>query len=260
MNSKRFKADTSYDSERSHGWEGMGEKERSGYQAKASQDYRAEHRTKYKSNDQGSSKEQQRGSKDRRGTDKNTQLASDESGYTPKQTNRSSSSSTTNKQNQREQNNKPKTSEAKASSSIHDASSSHSYSRPDSNRGNNFQVVVPNRTGSKLVVKRIQVSEVTVPTAPPKIILKRKEIQISPPITKLPANLEPPAQVKEVEANQPAELEDFEMINESQDLPAVGDETSMVGDETTNTTHTIDQCNRTPDSEEANRRTHGGRG
>ena len=74
-------------------------------------------------------------------------------------------------------------------------------------------------------MKRIPVSDVTVPTAPPKIILKRKEIQISPQVNKLPANLGPPAKVKEVEANRPNEIEDFEMINESQDLPAVGDET-----------------------------------
>ena len=182
---------------------------------------------KDKSSDPMFFRDRPRSSEGRRGTDKSTRPASYKADHTSRQANKSSSGSSANKRDQQDYNDKSKKSETRTSSCIHDASGSNSYSKSDSNRKNHFKVVEPSKTGSKLVVKRIPVSEVTVPAAPPKIILKRKEIHISPPITKLPATLESPANVKEVEANRPAEIEDFEMINKSQDLPAVGDETSI---------------------------------
>ena len=65
MNAKIFKSDTSHNSELSHGWEGIGEMERSGYQSKHSQEYRAEHRAKDKSTDQVTHNGQHGGSGDR---------------------------------------------------------------------------------------------------------------------------------------------------------------------------------------------------
>ena len=48
MNAKRFKVDTSNNSERSHGCEGMGEKERSWYQPKQSQGYQSGYKARDK--------------------------------------------------------------------------------------------------------------------------------------------------------------------------------------------------------------------
>ena len=73
-----------------------------------------------------------------------------------------------------------------------------------------------------MTISKILASVSTVPTAPPKIILKRKEIQVSP----APAITESPISVPKFPNAQPTETEDFDMINESQDLPAIGDETS----------------------------------
>ena len=89
LNAKRFKADTSSNSERSHGWEGMGEKERSGYQPKYDQGYQAEHQARNNPNRPTIYKNQRQ-----RETDKGHQTAS----HQLKQTNKSSNSNGSSKQ------------------------------------------------------------------------------------------------------------------------------------------------------------------
>ena len=77
-------------------------------------------------------------------------------------------------------------------------------------------------------------------------------------MSKSPKNLEPPTHIQKRQTTQPCELEDFEMINESQDLPAVGDKTSI--NSPASQKPPASSINAAPDSKGANWRTHGGRG
>ena len=201
---KRFKADTSKNIERSHGWEGMGEKERSGYQSKQSQGYQSG----YKSMDK-----QREGSENRRNAEN--------SGKRTTQTAKSS-----NKQIRPEYNYELYSGEARAADNRTTVSISNNYSRFDnkSTQYNNTKNTEAFKTKSRIGISQILVSNIpsSIPSVPPKIILKRKEIQISPPRPKSP---EHQSNKRSVPSTQTPESEEFEMINESQDLPAVGHET-----------------------------------
>ena len=87
--------------------------------------------------------------------------------------------------NKTDRSNKPKPSEAKSSCSSHGASrfdNSRGYSRSDNkaNRDYVFKNAETTKSKSHLVISKIPGQGVEVPIAPPKVILKRKEIQISP--------------------------------------------------------------------------------
>ena len=245
MNSKRFKADTQQYTEHSHGWEGKGERERSGYQAKSSQDCRAESRAKYKP--PAPINKPQRVHEDQYRTDKNNRSVSGQSYHASKQDH------SANKQGRHNYNYEPKKSSSshKASKQIapdynyelysgedrsnkqipaskpnshawFDKSCGYSKSDDKSNREYATRNAEKHKAKSHLTVSKILASVSTVPTVPPKIILKRKEIQVSP----APAITESPTSVPRFHNAQPTETDDFDMISESEGLPAIGDETS----------------------------------
>ena len=149
-----------------------------GYQAKPSQDYRAEHRARDKSTDQIFSKNQQRSSEDRRGTDKRNQSTIWKPGNSLKYASKSSSASSNNRQNQQNYKNEPKSSEAKNSNNRSSDPKSHNNNKPsgDANRSNKTKFIQPNKPGSKLVISKIHPQEAASLTLLPRVILKRKEI------------------------------------------------------------------------------------
>ena len=106
---------------------------------------------------------------------------------------------------------------------------SHSGSHDSSNKtkSNNTE---PINFGSKVVISRIQAPESVIPTDPPKIILKRKEIQVYTPRPRPPEEITtfqaPPAEQPPPLTHLASLDKEFESINESQDMPMLGDETS----------------------------------
>ena len=189
----------------------MGEKERSGYQSRRSGEHQSEYKAKYKPSERREY---------RRDTDKPAKRAD--------QTAKSSNSYRSSKEIFPEYNYQLYSGEAKASSHRNEALESSHFSK--SNNSDNRDYVskhTENKTKSHLTVTRILIQGAVIPEAPPKIILKRKEIYVSPTQSKTSTNLEPRSNIQKVIVNKTPEPEDFEMINESQDLPAVSDETSI---------------------------------
>ena len=88
--------------------------------------------------------------------------------------------------------------------------------------------VEPNK--GKVVIAKIQDVERAIPTAPPKIILKRKEIRIytpKPSPTEEITTFQAPQAEQSLPLTDVASLDkEFESINESQDMSMLGDETS----------------------------------
>ena len=204
LNAKRFKADTSKNTERLHVWEGTGEKKRSGYQSKQSQRYQSGYKSRHKQSE-GSEKRREAENSGKR-TDSTTKSA--------------------NKQIFPEYNYELYSGEARAADDRMMVTKSNNYPRSDNKsiQYNNTKNIEAYQTKSRISISPIPVSNIpsSVPSVPPKIILKRKEIQISPTRPKSP---EPQSNKRDIPSTQAPEYEEFEMINESQDLPAVGDET-----------------------------------
>ena len=228
MNAKRFKVDTSNNSERSHGWEGMGEKERSWYQPKQSQGYQSG----YKARDKQSESREYRINAEKSGKRPSwTTKSSNEQIFPEYNYELYSGEARAPKSNHRPKvdkqdrhNQESKISETSASSSGQRVAKLNNSSGSDNkvNRDYASKNAEKNKTKSHLTVSKIQILDATLPKDPPKIILKRKEIRISPPESK---SSEPRYNNRSAPTTQPPEPEEFEMINESQDLPAVGDET-----------------------------------
>ena len=99
---------------------------------------------------------------------------------------------------------------------------SHSGSR-DSSSKNKSNKNETNKSRSKVVIAKIQAPESVIPTAPPKVILKRKEIQVQTP------KPDPPNEISTSQATPAEQIlplihsasldKEFESTNESQDMP-----------------------------------------